>query len=323
MRISLVGGGTDFPAFYNRHGGAVVSFAINKYIYISVNEKFDGKTRLSYSHTETVKDVRELEHSIARETLTFFGEQGLEITSVADVPGTGTGLGSSSAYTVGLIKALSARNGERFPPKLLAETAYTVESRLCGHVLGKQDQYASAFGGIHFFEFKKDYTSVEPIPLTSEQVANLEERMMLFHVDLIRDASTILEKQQDHLCMSATSIKAANEMVDIALELRETLISLPNDGSSMSFIGDFLHRNWVRKKKLSEGISHKYIDDLYIAGRNAGATGGKLCGAGGGGFMLFIAEPNRHEAIRKAVGLRQVQFGIEKEGCKVIYDSKA
>jgi len=320
LRISLVGGGTDFPEFYNRHGGAVISFAISKYVYISVNEKYDGKTRVSYSHTETVEDVRQLEHSIARETLAFFEEKGLEITSVADVPGTGTGLGSSSAYTVGLIKALSARNGERFPPKMLAETAYTVEAKLCGHAVGKQDQYAAAYGGVHFFEFKKDYTSVEPIPMSDGKIKYIEDRMLLFHVDLIRNADTILSMQQERLVSDCDTINAAKKMTTIAYELREMLRDY---GADVSFIGDVLHRNWVQKKKLSNGISHKYIDDLYIAGRNAGADGGKLCGAGGGGFMLFFAEPDKHEAIRRAVGLRQMTFKIEKEGCKVIYDSKA
>lgn len=316
LRVSLVGGGTDFPSFYRNYGGAVLSFAINKYVYVTVNEKFDGKTRLSYSLTETVDDPKELRHDIAREILKHFMESGLEVTTVADVPSYGTGLGSSSAFTVGLIKALTARRGERFPPKLLAETAYMVEATLCGHSVGKQDQYAAAFGNLHFYEFA-EHISVEPILLECEQKKYLESRLMLFHLDKIRNSNAILESVESNLLFYSKSVKIASKLRDLAYELRNEIVEKGN----LEELGRYLHRGWKLKKLMSDKVSDVQIDRIYSSALHAGAQGGKLCGAGGGGFFLFFVPPEKHEAVRIALGLRQMQFRIEPHGCEVIYDS--
>lgn len=317
LRVSLAGGGTDFPTFYNVHGGAVLSFTINKYVYITVSEKFDGKTRLSYSHTEIVDDPAELQHDIARETLKLYGEKGLEITTVADVPSYGTGLGSSSAFAVGLIKALSARNGERCPAKMLAETAFTVESTLCGHPVGKQDQYAAAFGGVHFYEFTKGNISVEPILLNEEQKTYLEARMMLFHVDLIRNSERILEHQRENLAKDDDAIGGALVLRNLAYELRNRIVI----AKDLTMVGACLNSGWKNKKRLEGNIGNKYIQSLIDLAIRAGASGGKLCGAGGGGFLLIFAEPETHQKIRDVLNLRQMPFSIEMQGSEVIYDS--
>jgi len=307
LRISLCGGGTDLPQFYERHGGACVSFAISKYVYVTVNQKFDTQIRLSYSKTENVRKASQLKHDIARACLQ--GMAGLEITSVSDIPGEGTGLGSSSSFAVGLLNALHHIPGTGN----LAEMAYLAELG-CGHGAGKQDFYAAAYGGLHLFQFHKDGSvCAEPL-ITNGDILELQDYFLLFWTGKTRRASKILHQQAINISQDGTAEFAALDMRDLALDLAREL----RDGN-IEAVGPFLNENWALKKKLAPGISDVWIDDVYEKAMEAGATGGKICGAGGGGFLLLFAEPKYHAAIELTVGMRRIFFEIEEEGSKVIY----
>lgn len=319
LRISLIGGGTDLPAFYRSYGGSVVSFAISKSVYVSVNDKFDERTRVSYSITENVDDPEELKHDLARETLKLFQAKGIEIASMADIPGEGSGLGSSSSFTVGLLAALSRKiNGHIYPKKMLAETAHTVEAKLCRHPgVGKQDQYAAAYGGLHYYEFAKDEAvEVQPIFVSPEQKEYLESRLMLLYTGVTRSANDILSDQEKN-------IKSSRESIEAGCALKEMAVNLAIDlqGGNFHVVGTYLHEGWKLKKRLSDAISSPNLDTIYAKAIECGALGGKLLGAGGGGFFLFFAEPKFHADIRTATELRQVEFKIEEKGSEIIYDS--
>lgn len=302
--------------YYKRQGGAVVSFAIDKYVYVCVNPKFDGKTRVSYSRTEIVDNVDDLQHDLIREAIKTFRMTGLEIATISDIPGEGTGLGSSSAMLVGLLTALSKLDqGRPFSPSILAEEAYTIEEKICRHPVGKQDQYASAYGSFHFFKFHPAETvSAEPIFLPPAQKKYFEGHLLLLWTGKTRSANTILAEQKDNL-KERDMIFAMNEMVTLAENMRADLQS-----GYFGNVGKYLAENWKEKRKLATGISDGEIDHIYKLGLRAGADGGKLCGAGGGGFFLFWAEPQHHSAIVNATGLRQVDIHIEETGSKVIYE---
>lgn len=317
LRISLCGGGTDMPAFYSVHGGAVVSFTIDKYMYVSVNRKFDGRIRLSYSRTENVESPGQLKHDLARTCLQVFDEHGLEITSVADIPGAGSGLGSSSAFTVGLLLALSELQAKScgWSPKSLAEMAYIVEHWLCGHETGKQDQYAAAYGGFHFYEFcPNGHVRVMPFDLPEDEMAYLGDRLMLFWTGKTRKAAPILTQQSTHLAINQDHIETARIMRGLADQLRNDLCA-----HRLENIGVTLNSGWMLKKQLADGISNTWIDEIYHRALVAGAQGGKICGAGGGGFLLLWAEPNAQPEVERAVGLRRVPFRFEGNGSSVIY----
>lgn len=313
LRISLLGGGTDLPAFTKKNVGKVVSFAINKYVYISVNKKFDGKLRVSYSQTETVNDIDELKHELARETLRLFNiKTGLEITSVSDIPGNGTGLGSSSAFTVGLIKAL----GRNVPPSILAERAFTIEAEKCFHPVGKQDQYISAHGGINHFIFDKNFVKVDPINPPLRWVEEMESHSLLLWTGISRNANDIL-KAQSKTYTDGGNVGVGVELASMTGEFYYELL----DGMTVKRTGEYLNQAWKLKKFLAQGISNSKIDTWYDLAMLNGAYGGKLLGAGGGGFLYVLAPPYLHEQIMKVTGLRHVEFKIEKEGSKVIYES--
>lgn len=318
LRISFLGGGTDLPAFYSRYGGAVISAAIDKYVYVSANRKFDGKTRVSYSKTEIVDDPKDLEHELVRESLGLYNERGLEITSVSDIPGNGTGLGSSSSFTVGLLGCISGmqRHGVPWPASMLAETAYSIEANLCGHPVGKQDQYAAAYGGFNFYEFcETGHISVQPLVTKNGEMEYLQNHLMLFWTGQTRSANAILEEQKSHF-------SARNErVIEAGKRLKNIAMIAHQEFRSGSFInlGYFMKESWELKKELSTGITNENVDYLYKKAIKAGATGGKLCGAGGGGFFLFWVEPDKHEEVSKQLGLPQVKFNLENEGSKVIY----
>lgn len=314
LRISLFGGGTDVYDFYRHYNGACISFCINKYVYLAVNDKFDGRTRVSYSVTENVANPCELKHDLVRETLAYFNMRGLEISSVADIPSGGTGLGSSSSFLVGLVAALSARTraGQPFCRSLLAETAYCIESNLCGHPVGKQDQYAAAFGGLHYYGFNADGTvQVQPIDHKEELFAN----MMLFWTGISRSASEILQNQKLRFKDNhKESVRAGREMLELADCMADKLESF-----DYADLGKMLHLAWKTKKRINPLSSSEDIDTLYHKAIKAGATGGKLCGAGGGGFLLFVVPPDARDNVRQKLNLREVSFSIAPEGTKVIY----
>lgn len=304
LRISLCGGGTDVPAFYEKTPGAVVSFAINKYVYISVNRKFDGRFRVSYSQTENVNSVEEIQHLIVRNVLENSRvKNGLEIVSMADIPGSGTGLGSSSAFTVGLINAVDGLFREReYSAGPLAEIAFSIE-RKSNPNIGKQDAYASAFGGFNMFGFKGNNVGRIPLFLPSY----CEDSFLLLYTGITRPSDDLLRAQKNSL--EGDGLEIGKEMAYLA----ETF--------DINDIGYYLRQNWELKKLLHGGISSQQIDDWYYVGIRNGAEGGKLCGAGGGGFMLFYAPPDAHDRIVKATGLRRVDFKVEYEGSKVIYEA--
>lgn len=315
MRISFAGGGTDLRAFYSRYEGAVVSTVINKYVYITVNRAFDHRIRVSYSKTEIVDSVDEIEHNLIREAMKLSGvTEGVEITSIADIPAKGTGLGSSSSYLVGLLNALYAYKGQFQSPKKLAEGACEIEIEILGEPIGKQDQYIAAYGGLQYIQFNPDESVyVDPVICFKETKTALQNNLMLFYTDITRSASSILKKQQKK---TADKLDALKRMKGIGDEINDVLRA----NRDMSRIGKLLDENWRLKKSLVEGISLDVIDSYYGNAIAAGALGGKLLGAGGGGFLLFYVEAQNRESVRRALSdLRMVEFEFEPQGSKIIY----
>lgn len=317
LRISLVGGGSDMASFYHQSYGAVVSFAINQYIYVSLNPKFDGKTRASYMENEIVEDPINIKHDLIRGALSYFQVRGIEITSVSDIPGEGSGLGSSSAFMVGLTLGLLKYTNRpiNMHPAHFADLAYHLERERCHHVVGKQDHYAAAHGGLYFYRFNQDDTvSTEPIHIPDDQQYKLERELMLFWTGMTREANPILVSQEKRLEDDPRIRTAGEKLRDLAVQLKEELRSGNTD-----CVGAFLHENWRLKKKLSHGISETWTDDLYQRALEAGASGGKLCGAGGGGFLLLAVKQEKQAEVERAVGLRRVPWKMCMKGSMVVY----
>ena len=317
LRMSFVGGGSDMPAFYRRHGGAVLSTAIDRYVYVNINRKFDDGIRVAYSRTEEVEHRHEIEHKIVRSTLELMQlEGGIEITTIADIPSRGTGLGSSSSFTVGLINVISAYLGRHCSAEELGRQSCQVEIDICGEPIGKQDQYAAAFGGMNLIEFKPDDSVlVSPVMMPREQREKLLKRIIAFYTGRTRSASALLSKQ-NAATSSDTNVRAVlKQMVELTYLLREEL-----NGGSLDSFGRILHENWMMKRSLTSGITDDAIDGWYASARAAGALGGKILGAGAGGFLIFYAPEDRHEPIRHALSdLRPMQFGFEPLGSRVIF----
>ena len=317
LRTSFVGGGSDLPAFYKTDKGAVVSTAINKYVYITVNKKFDRKIRASYSVTEIVDSVDELNHELIREALKLLDlDGGIEITSIADIPSQGTGLGSSSSYTVGLLNALYAYKGVHVCAEQLAREACEIEIERCSKPIGKQDQYIAAYGGLQYIQFNSDETVfVDPIIHLRDTRTELEKHLLLFYTGLTRSSDSILHEQTKNTEQQEDKRKTLHHMVELAGELRDALIR--NDLESF---GEILHRGWLEKRKMASNISNSTIDEWYERARKYGAIGGKILGAGGGGFLLLYAPPEKHEDIINALpGLRPFPFRFEPQGSKITY----
>jgi D-glycero-alpha-D-manno-heptose-7-phosphate kinase len=317
LRISFAGGGSDLPDFHRYEPGAVVSTAIDKYIYITVNKKFDRKIRASYSVTEIVDSVDELKHELIREALRLVGlDSGIEITSISDIPSQGTGLGSSSAYTVGLLKALYAYKGQHVGAKRLAQEACQIEIEICGKTIGKQDQYIAAYGGLQHIQFHPgESVFADPVICLPSTKRELQRRLLLLYTGLTRSADGILIEQARNTRNDEDRRQVLRAMVKLAYELRDALVS--NDLGSF---GEMLHLGWLEKKKMASGISNPRIDEWYERARRHGAVGGKVTGAGGGGFLLLYAPPERHEEIvRHLPELRPVAFRFEPQGSKIIY----
>lgn len=317
LRMSFVGGGSDLPSFYRQHGGAVLSAAVDKYVYVNINKKFDDGIRVAYSKTEEVRTVAEIEHRLVRATFEMMGiPGGVEITTIADIPSRGTGLGSSSSFTVGLINALAAYQGRPISAEALGRESCRVEIELCGEPIGKQDQYAAAFGGLNLIEFNEDDSvHVSPIIMRPDLREQLVRRLCVFYTGMTRSASGILKDQTTAVASDREKQGALCRMVKLAYELRDEL----GRGSLDSF-GEILDANWRLKKTLADGISSEQIDGWYNAAKDAGALGGKLLGAGAGGFLLFYAPEDRHEALERALQpLQRVPFNIEPLGSQIIF----
>ena len=318
LRITFVGGGTDIKEYYSNYGrGSVLSAAINKYIYITVNKKFDSNIRVSYSKTEIVDSVDKIEHPSVREALKMLGiDGGIEILSISDIPSGGTGLGSSSTFIVGLLNALHAWIGEFVSPMELAEEAVKIEREILREPGGKQDQYMASFGGIQKLNFYSDErVELNPVVIESEKLKEFEDSLLLLYTGIQRSSGNIHDLQRKTV---SDNFASYGEMVKIA---DEAYISL-NKGDYRSF-GKQMHDNWLLKKSLANGISDKKIDDWYERGINSGAHGGKLIGAGGGGFLLFMCDPSKKRNILDSLPeLRQEEFRFEPEGTRIIYVGK-
>jgi D-glycero-alpha-D-manno-heptose-7-phosphate kinase len=315
-RVSFAGGGTDLPAYYEREPGAVLSVTVQQHMYVTVSPRFDPTTRVAYTKTEICESIDEIEHTIAREALRTTGlGQHIEITTIGDVPA-GTGMGSSSSLGVGLLNALYAYRGEVSSPRRLAEEACHIEIDLLGKPIGRQDHYAAAYGGMNYMTFNADHSvDVEPLPHKRETFDALEDHMLLLYTNQQRDADEILAKQSRG---TADRFEVLKQMRELAGAMRGTLAG---DGDLDEF-ARLLQEGWLLKRSLGFGISNSAVDDWYGLARKAGADGGKLVGAGGGGFLLLMAEPDRHEAIRQALGRpRELPFKIDHRGSRIIFIS--
>lgn len=313
FRVSFAGGGSDLRDFYSKNGyGAVVSTAITKYMYIVIHPYFHDKIRVKYSKTEDVENIDEIQHPIVRECLKKVQvERGIEITSFADVPA-GTGLGSSSSFTVGLLNALYACKGKVVSKERLAREACEIEIDILREPIGKQDQYAVAYGHINYIRFNRDETvDVSPILLTEPAKKRLEACLCLYHVGGERRAGDILLEQKNNIS-SEDKFQSLKKMVSLTDELRDAL-----HNAKIAAVGDILHKGWQYKKELASGISNDGIDRLYDRAMEGGAGGGKLLGAGGTGFLLLYSED--HETLRNHLRCKVLPFNIDREGTKIIF----
>ena len=315
LRISFAGGGTDLPSFYRHHaGGAVTSAAIDKYIHVLVNEKFDRSIRVAYSRTENVDRLEQLQHGIVKEAMRLTGvSDSLEIHTIADIPSEGTGLGSSSTLTVGLLNALHAFRGVLKGPAELAEEACRIEIDRLGGALGRQDDYIAAFGGVHYFEFRPDDTvRASPLPLSNVDREALSDHLSLFYTGVTRHAEGILKNQSER---TRTNLDALVRMRDLAGEARDAIIR-----ADWAALGATLDEGWGLKRGLADGISTAEIDVQYEAARAAGAYGGKITGAGGGGFLLLLHPPERSHQIAAALShMQRLSVRITPEGSRILF----
>lgn len=319
FRISFFGGGTDFPEFYREHGGAVLLSTINKYCYLSlhsISPYFSYKFRASYLKSETVNSAAEFTHPLIRECLLYIRPAvGLEITHVSELPAR-TGMGSSSAFTVGLLHALHAMAGHRINPEDLARDAILIERERVGDAGGHQDQYAAAYGGLLCLRFNQDrHVDVGRLALKSERILELEKHLLLFYTGVEQSAESILKQQ---IKRTRQNNAALREMLGIVNEAEKILKS----GRDIKQFGRLLHETWALKKSLSKNITNSEIDALYHTARQAGALGGKLLGAGGRGFFLVFAPPSKHRPIkRKLRKLKLLPFNFSMEGSRLIFQS--
>ncbi len=324
-RVSFAGGGTDLPSFYRVEYGAVLSVTIARHMYVTVHGRFVSNYRIAYSKTQDADSIDTIEHEIVREAMRLVGIEKLmdargrpmtiEVHTIGDVPA-GTGMGSSSSLAVALLNSFYAFKGIIVSPERLAREACQIEIDILGRPIGRQDQYAAAFGGLNYMKFNPDGSvDVEPVACRAETLSELERRVLLIYTDQQRDANQILHKQSEGTEERRTVLR---QMRDLAYEMR---MSLSNDADLDKF-SDLLRQGWELKRSMGLGISNAKVDAWYHAARKAGAQGGKLLGAGGGGFLLLLAPPQRHEAIREALGRpKELEFKIERNGCRIIFIS--
>lgn len=314
FRVSFAGGGSDLPDFYEKYGGCVLSTSINRYCYISIHPYFDSRyTMLKYSENELVEELPQIRHRIFNCVLNEVGLHGVEITSTADIP-SGTGLGSSSTFTVGLLHTVACYRGKYLSKGALAEKACQVEIEKLGSPIGKQDQYVAAFGGLNFIRFHSDgRVSVSPIVISGEVSGRLQKNLVMFYTGDVRSANSILAEQKKNIS-SEEKVKNLRKMCSLAEDMKHAL-----EHDDLSSFGCLLNEGWKLKRTLASGISNSAIDEAYETAMKNGALGGKLLGAGGGGFLLFYCPPERQEQLRVALRLRQFPFSFEKDGTSVVY----
>ena len=314
LRVSFLGGGTDFDDFYVNHGGAVLSTAIDKYVFVIVKERFDDMICVNYSKRERVKKVIELRHELVREAMKLVSiHKGIEITTLADIPAEGTGLGSSSSITVGLLQALYAYRGEIVTAKTLAEEACHIEIDILGKPIGRQDQYIASYGNMRFITFNKSGVAVEKIELSSKDKKRLNDNLLLFYTGITRKSSEILAEQKANI---SSRVEVLREMQKLAFEARDAVL----EGEFNTF-GEILHRGWELKKQMASKVTNSTVDHVYETARRAGAIGGKVTGAGGGGFILFYCPKDKQDDVTRAIrGLRHLPFRFQQDGSKAIFN---
>jgi len=323
LRISFFGGGTDFPEYYERHGGAVLSTAINRYCYINASEfpseLFDYAVRISYSQSELVRDISEIKHRVFRSCLELLDiRSNIELHAVADLPAF-TGLGSSSSFTVGLLHALHAFHGDRVMPAELVREAIHIERDVLGESVGCQDQVAAAYGGFNRIEFGSDAApKVTHVPLSLFNLIRLQEHVLLVFTNIKRSAHDIEKNKMANMAVAEREYHILKEQVEAGMELLSTKSEL-----DIRSLGELLHEGWMRKRSLSSNVTNTEIDRYYEEGQRRGALGGKLLGAGGGGFLLFLAPPEKHQAIRDAfLGHHSMTVELGAHGSQVIFNEK-
>lgn len=315
LRISFFGGGTDFPSFFTEEGGCVLSSAIDKYIFVAVKERFDEKLRIGYTQTEMVDNIDEIQHQLIREALRLTGiHSSIEITTMGDIPSEGSGLGSSSTVTVGALHALYTYLGEIVSAEQLAREACSIEIDRLKKPIGVQDQYIAAYGNLRYFEFLPNgQVKAEKVPLEVESRRAFNDRFLLFFTGVSRRADNILEEQKNNIKQRTPVLREIKQMVP---EARALLA-----GGDFDAFGLLLHESWKLKKSLAGSITSNAIDDMYELARRYGAIGGKITGAGGGGFLLLYVPYERQSAVRNALcDLQELPFRLESDGTKVIFN---
>ena len=316
LRVSFCGGGSDLPAYYenNPEGGCVTSVSLARFIHVTVNKRFDEDIRLSYSQTEIVQSIEDLQHELVREAMRITGvEGGVEITTIADIPSRGTGLGSSSAVTVGLLSALYEYTNRTVDPITLAEQACQIEIDILGQPIGRQDQYGCAVGGANHIRFLPDGTTVvEPLDLSEDIIQRISEEFTLLYTGKTRSANELLAKQSAN---AGSRTSQLNRMCEQAREVRDALLA-----GELSKVGELLNEGWELKRELANGITIPEIDELYQTILSCGATGGKLLGAGGGGFILFHGDSSVRQKVADALpDNRMIPLEIAREPVKIIF----
>ena len=314
FRVSFCGGGSDMANFYEKYGGCVLSTSINKYCYISIHPNYnENQTVLKSSEKELVDSPDQIKHRIFRQVLTDMGIHGVEISSTADIPG-GTGLGSSSTFTVGLLNTLNCYKGKFVSKDKLAKLACEVEIERLGNPIGKQDQYGAALGGLNFIKFNQDGSvSHEPILMEGKTYKELQKNLLMFYTGTTRSANTILAEQTKNI----TSEDKARNLLKMCGLAKDMKVALENN--DISSFGKILDEGWQLKKELASGIANPAIDEAYEIAMKNGALGGKLLGAGGGGFLLFYCEEEKQDQLKKAIGLRELDFSFERDGTSIVY----
>ncbi|MFQ5627793.1 MAG: GHMP kinase, partial [bacterium] len=310
-------GGTDLREFYEKEDGKVISAAIDKYIFVIVTERFDEKIYVNYSKKEIVSAVDDIQHELVREAMKKTGiHNGVEITMLADIPSEGSGLGSSSSLTVGLLNAFYMYQGEQIPAEQLAQEACEIEIDICGKPIGKQDQYIAAYGGVREFTFKQDnMVTVDKVKLSPSDFRKFGSDLLLFYTNITRKSSEILTEQKANTAEKRDSLKKLKAFVP---QVRSAI-----ENRAYHVLGEILHESWRIKRGLASKISNDQIDDLYQTARSAGALGGKVAGAGGGGFLFLYVSLNKQDAVRNIMnGSRELPFLLEQDGSKVIFNQR-
>lgn len=319
LRVSFFGGGSDLPEYYNDAPGAVLSTTIDVSMFIAINESPKNRIKACYDDIEIVDTAAYLNHNRIRETLLHHDiHNNLEISSFCNIPTKGTGLGSSSSYTVGLSHALCEHEGNKPTRYELAETAYFIERERCGEKLGKQDQYAAAFGGINLIQFYSNDVQVIPVNMSSDTIQKLNSHLMFFYTGIKRVANDILEHQSKKSKEDANTKSFIKRMVDVAFDGSKVFTK----SGSIREIGSMLDYTWALKRQLTHGISSEQIDTYYSDAIRAGAIGGKLLGAGGGGFLMFVVPPSKQQSVREALPLTEYKFNISLKGSEVVLNDR-